>query len=452
MGIKSFIRKLLPRPLLKAYHFVMSWAAALVYGLPARRLVVIGVTGTKGKSTVSNMIWYVLQTLGYQTGLVSTAQMAIGNNTWPNDLKMTMPGRLKLQQLLRQMVKQGCRYLVMETSSEGLAQFRQAGLPYVVGVFTNLTAEHIEAHGSFANYKSAKGKLFAYLSKMHKEVSSPLGSVEPASVINLDDESADYFLSFKVARRYGYTFNPPSPLASADRSNKNSLTTYIESAYIKEISLDKLKLNINSVVYEFKIGGQFNAYNILAAALAGQALNIPLNKVLEVLTSYNGTPGRLEFINEGQNFKVVVDYAHTVESLEQIYKLLIQFGSLIAVLGSCGGGRDKARRYPLGQLAGQYAKAVFVTNEDPYDEDPLSIIKQVASGAVASGKKEGENLFIEPDRRRAINQALAVAGPNDIVVITGKGSEQWLCVSNNKKIPWDDRQVVREEIRKTRNY
>ncbi|MFZ5390910.1 MAG: Mur ligase family protein, partial [Patescibacteria group bacterium] len=315
MGIKSFIRKLLPRPLLQTYHFIMSWAVALFYGLPARRLVVIGVTGTKGKSTVSNMIWYVLQKMGYTTGLISTAQMAIGNNVWPNDLKMTMPGRLKLQQLLRQMVKQGCQYLVMETSSEGLAQFRQAGLPYSVGVFTNLTPEHIEAHGSFDNYRSAKGKLFAYLSKVKTAVKSPLGLVKPTSIVNLDDEAADYFLSFQVAQRYGYSFN----------NIMSSLTTSNQIADLKEIGLDKLKINVNSADYEFLVGGRFNAYNILAAALATQALNIPLAKALEILTLYKGTPGRLEFINAGQSFKIVVDYAHTVESLEQIYKLLSKF-------------------------------------------------------------------------------------------------------------------------------
>ncbi|MBU1038850.1 UDP-N-acetylmuramoyl-L-alanyl-D-glutamate--2,6-diaminopimelate ligase [Patescibacteria group bacterium] len=419
----------------------MSWLVALFYGLPARHLVVIGVTGTKGKSTVSNMIWYALQNMGYKTGLISTAQMAIGSTAWPNDLKMTMPGRLKLQQLLRQMVKEDCRYLVMETSSEGLAQFRQAGLPYVVGVFTNLTPEHIEAHGSFDNYKSAKGRLFAYLSKIKKPLVSPLGLVKPASVINLDDKSADYFLSFPVAERYGYSFN----------NKTSSLATNNQIAKFEEVGLDKLKINIDSIDYEFLVGGQFNAYNILAAALVGQVLNFPLPKVLNVLTTYSGTPGRLEFINEGQDFKVVVDYAHTVESLEQIYKLLGGFSELVAVLGSCGGGRDKARREPLGKLAGQYAKVVLVTNEDPYDEEPVSIMKQVAVGVLDVGKKEGVDLFIEPDRRQAIKKALQIAKAGEIVVITGKGSEQWLCVANNKKIPWDDRQVVREEIRKILN-
>lgn len=426
----------MPRSIMAIYHWFMSYGVALWYGFPARRLLVIGVTGTKGKTTVSHMIWHILQQSGLRTGLLSTALLAVGDKVWLNDLKMTMPGRLTLQRLFRRMSNEGCVYAVVETSSEGLAQSRQAGISYLAAVFTNLAPEHIEAHGSFSNYRSAKAKLFSALTS--RVCLTPLGKVKPFSLINADDEQAGYFSTRAGGRVVDY---------SVRGGHLTEPAAFWQPTDVK-ISVQKMSFKLRGLAVELPFGGEFNLYNAVAALATVQELGLPLSKAIQALASYHGTPGRLEFIELGQNFKVVVDYAHTAESLEQLYLSLKNSGPLIAVLGSCGGGRDKARRRPLGRLAGQFARLVVVTNEDPYDEDPLYIMEEVAAGAKEAGKEEGNDLVVEPDRRRAIALALSQAKSGEIVVITGKGSEQWLCVANNKKIPWDDRQVVREELGK----
>jgi len=430
MILKSAIRRLVPRSILGWYHFILSFIAAVVYGWPARRLIVVGVTGTKGKSTTGAMLWHILQSTGHKTGLISTAQLAIGDKTWLNDLKMTMPGRLTLQKLLRRMVRAGCTYLVLETSSEGLAQWRHVGIPYQVAVFTNLQPEHLESHGSYESYRQAKGRLFAAVAKRHG-----------TAVVNLDDKEAMYFLHYPVARRLGYT--------SQDKSFPN-LASVLSATEIKASAKESV-FTVNNETVHLPVGGEFNIANALATLSAATALGIDFKSAVSALGSFAGTPGRLEFINQGQPFDVVVDYAHTPESLEALYKTLgpaaaAHSGGLIAVLGSCSGGRDRAKREPLGNLAGSYAKLVIVTDEDPYDEEPLSIMQTVARGALQAKKQLGQDLFIVPDRRQAIALAISKAKPGDVVAITGKGAEQWLCQARGKKIPWDDRQVVRTEL------
>lgn len=208
MPVRSQLRRLIPKPVLERYHWVRSWSAAWWFGLPARHLVVIGVTGTKGKSTTCAMIWHVLRVAGIKTGLISTAQLAVDDKVWLNDLKMTMPGRRTQQRLLRRMVAQGCQAVVLETSSEGLAQWRHAGIPYDVAVFTNLAPEHLEAHGSYERYRAAKGRLFQSLAGRSVRTVALAGrtiTLEPTSVVNLDDAEAPFILSFPARRRFGYT-------------------------------------------------------------------------------------------------------------------------------------------------------------------------------------------------------------------------------------------------------
>ncbi len=424
MQFKRFIRTLLPAPVLSLYHWTVAWLVALFYGLPARYLKIIGITGTKGKTTTANMLWYLLQGSGHKTALVSTALMAIGEKNWLNNLKMTMPGRVHMQKFLRRAVKEGCSHVVIETSSEGLAQWRHVSLPYQVAVFTNLSPEHLEAHGSYEKYRAAKIRLFKVVAKKNG-----------LSIINLDDDSSQYFINQSGSNIWGYTF----------QNSENNKTKKIIKGSIKEISPYQAIFEVNGFEVNLSLGGEFNAYNALAAMTTALALGIGLKKSVQVLESYKGTPGRLEFIQQNP-FSIVVDYAHTPESLEAVYKTFKREGRLIAVLGSCGGGRDKAKRPILGKLAGEYADYVIVTDEDPYDEPPRSIMEAVAEGVKETEKKEGEDYWIIENRREAIHKALTLAREGDVVVITGKGAEQWMCVANNKKIPWDDRQVVREQL------
>lgn len=424
MSLKRTIRAFLPAPLLSAYHWLTSWLVALYFGLPGRKLVIIGVTGTKGKTTTASMLWYLLEKAGKKTALLTTAFFAIGEETWLNDLKMTMPGRVKLNEFLRRASRANCEYVIIETSSEGLAQWRHLGLFYKFGIFTNLTPEHLEAHGNFIKYRQAKARLFNMVSKNNG-----------VAIINLDDKEADYFIKHSGKKVCGYTFNS----STVNEASKIISAKIINSGRFNvEFTVDNIKVNI-------PVGGKMNAYNALACITAANSLGVSLTESARLLSSYPGTPGRLEFV-QSSPFAVVVDYAHTAESLEELYKTLKGSGKLIAVLGSCGGGRDKVKRVPLGRIAGKYADYVIVTNEDPYDESPRTIMETVASGVKASGKKENDSYWIIEDRRKAIIKAIALAKQNDVVAITGKGAEQWMCVSDNKKIPWDDRNIVKEEL------
>jgi UDP-N-acetylmuramoyl-L-alanyl-D-glutamate--2,6-diaminopimelate ligase len=396
--IKNLIKKFIPSFLLGWYHFLLAFLAAIIYRFPSKKLKVIGVTGTNGKTTVVNFTAKILEEAGYKIASLSSIKFKVGDKEWPNTLKMTMPGRLRIQKILRQAVNSGCQYAVLEVTSEGIKQYRHKFIDFEVAVFTNLTPEHIEAHGSFENYKKAKGKLFQATKEVH--------------AINLDDENADYFLRFPAKKKYTY-------------------------------GLNRGDINTKNAQFKLKLIGDFNAYNALAAICVGVSQGVNLETCKRAVEKLEGVPGRMELVIS-QSFKVIVDYAVTPDTLEQAYQTIKKLFSpkkLICVFGSCGGGRDKWKRPVLGEIAAQYCDEIFITDEDPYDENPTEIIEQVAKGTDGKAKKI-------LDRREAISRSLKAAEAGDIVIITGKGCEPWLCVAGGKKIPWDDRQVVMEEFNK----
>ena len=404
------MKKLIPKFVFDMYHFLLVLLGAVIYGFPSRKLIVIGVTGTNGKSTVVHLIAEILALRGAQgkVASLSSIRFKIGEKEWPNMLKMTMPGRFKLQKFLKDAVKAGCKYAVIEVTSEGIKQYRHKFIDFDGAVFTNLTKEHIEAHKGFENYKKAKGKLFKSLEKSRKK--------NKFAVLNADDENSEYFGSLFSGKKYFYGIK-----------NKQA-----------EITPEKIGLKLDNLM------GEFNAYNALAAYCAGLGLEIDKNKILEVLKSAKGIPGRLELVID-KPFKVFVDYAHTPDGLINIYKTLGR--DLICVLGSCGGGRDKWKRPEMGKIAAEYCDKIILTNEDPYDENPFSILEDIEKGfsQIQNPKSKIQKII---DRRKAINKALSSAQDNDIVIITGKGCEPWICVENGKKIAWDDRKIVREEYNK----
>jgi UDP-N-acetylmuramoyl-L-alanyl-D-glutamate--2,6-diaminopimelate ligase len=432
--MRTKIRKITPGIILKLYHYFLGWLGAIIYRFPANKLIVIGVTGTNGKSTVVNLIGEILQTAGFKIGWTSTINFKVADKVWLNDQKMTMLGRFETQKLLKQMVDQGCCYAIIETSSEGLKQHRHLGINYDLVVFTNLTPEHLESHGSFENYKKAKGKLFKHLTnRSHKLIDSK--RINKITVINRDDKYSDYFLQFKADQKLTYSLNQLSDF----KADEIQLTA--------TGSLFK----INNSLYKINLLGKVNIYNSLAAIAVARTQNIDEAIIKRALLEYHVLPGRFEFIDEGQNFKVMVDYAPEPESMKHLYETLklFKFNRIIHILGSCGGGRDKARRPILGAIAAKNADIVIVTNEDPYDDDPIKIIDDVAEGAIKAGKVLNQNLFKVSDRREAIKHALMVlAQENDLILVTGKGSEQYMCVANGNKIPWDDRSVIRERLKK----
>ncbi|NBS41613.1 UDP-N-acetylmuramoyl-L-alanyl-D-glutamate--2,6-diaminopimelate ligase [bacterium] len=418
----------------RPYHYLMACLAPILYGHPSEKMVVIGVTGTNGKSTTVEYIGRILEHAGHRVGWTSTASFKVGEREWANDKKMTMLGRFQTQRLLRDMVKARCEYAIVETSSQGIEQFRHVGINYDVAAFTNLTPEHIESHGGFENYKKAKGKLFTHLANGSKK-----NGREKVAVVNLDDEHAGYFLSFGAAKNYGFglsspTSVPPVPFVSIVAANLS-------------LSATGSTFDIQDSAFRLPPIGRFNVYNCLAAISVCRAVGLSWKEIQDGVARLAGVPGRLESIDESQPFSVIVDYAPEPYALTALYEALalIEHGRVIHVLGSTGGGRDVARRRILGELAAERDDVVIVSNEDPYDDDPMEIIRQVADGARAK-KTEGENLFLILDRQEAIRRAISMARPGDLVLLTGKGCEPVMAVAHGKKIPWDDRAAARRSL------
>ena len=422
--IKDIVKKFIPDFLIDRYHLFLSAIGAFLYGFPSKGMIIIGVTGTNGKTTVIDLTVRILEEAGYKVASLSSIEFKIHEKTWQNTLKMTMPGRLKLQKFLSQALNADCQYVVLEVTSEGIKQCRHRFVDFNVAVFTNLTPEHIESHGSFEKYKKAKGKLFKICSKLH--------------IINLDDKNAGSFLEFPADKKYGYSLNDGRWIAP--NLEKVEARNY-------QLLSNGSKFFIGDTEFRLNLLGKFNIYNALAAICIALSQGVALGSCKKALEKAEGCAGRIEEVI-AKPFKVFVDYAFTPAALEQVYETihnpLFQISpnsKLICVLGSCGGGRDKWKRPVLGEIAGKYCDEIIITNEDPYDEDPAEIIKQVAEGAGAKAKKIS-------DRRQAIKKALSLAKAGDVVMITGTGCEPWMCVANGKKIPWDDRRVVREEFKK----
>ena len=430
--IKDLLKKIIPQPFLLFYHRALAYLAAFVYGWPSKKMIVIGVTGTSGKSTAVNLIGQILEQAGFKVGLTTTFNFKIAGKETINKRKMTMLGRFSLQKLLKQMLKAGCQYTIIDTTSEGIRQYRHLGINYDVGVFTNLAPEHIESHGSFEKYRHTKERLFQHLSKCkRKRINKKM--IDKISIINLDDPNKEHFLKFKTDQQYGYTCQVKSFKDVKVVKAENIRTT----AHGSEFMIKGLNFKINLL-------GEFNVINALSAICLGISQGIDLNVCQKALASIKQMPGRMEIVTR-QPFTVIVDDAHTPDSLEKVYQTLKNLKNqprLICVLGSAGGGRDKWKRPILGQIAEKYGDEIIITNEDPYDEDPEQIISQIISGI--KNKKAIKIL----DRGQAIEKALALAQPGDIVIITGKGSEPWIMGPKNKKIAWDDRAIVKQILNK----
>lgn len=464
---KKFIPKKIFRACQPAYHFIFGYLAALYYRFPSRQLLVVGVTGTTGKTTTVYFLAKLLSASGYPAGYTSTAQFDDGAHEWLNDRKMTMPGRFFLQRTLRRMIKNGCRAVVIETTSQGIEQFRHRFINYDLLIFTNLYPEHIEAHGNFENYKRAKGKLFAhlrrcpvkYFDEKKKVVLHPSGlkktelnRVKKTIIVNGDSEYASYFLSFWSERKIVYTLNN-----RFDREQLANVSGANPEPTPEIIFYEPLASGVSGSDFLFSgkschlpVLGSYNVFNAVSALATIFSLDIELNRGIEALQEIKFLAGKLEKIDCGQPFSVLVDYAFEPKALEALYENLdfLPHHRLIHILGSAGGGRDRARRPILGRMAGEKADIVIITNEDPYDEEPQLIIDQVAAGAEGAGKIIDRDLYKVLDRREALRLAFQIARPEDLVLITGKGAEQYICGSNGQKIPWDDRRIAREELKK----
>lgn len=385
--MKKLLKRILPRPLFTLYYEFWALLGALIYRFPSRHIRVIGVTGTNGKTSTVHLATYVLEEGGHKVASISSVRFKIGDKEWKNTLKMTMPGRMAIQRFLRQAVDAGCDVMILEVTSEGIAQRRHKYITYEAAVFTNLTPEHIESHGSFELYKKAKGELFAACGNIH--------------IINISDKHADYFLQFPAKKIMRYE-------------------------------------------------GLFMEGNRAAARAIAFAWGMSETDIEKALTNAPQTPGRMEVVARNP-FTVIVDYAHTPDALKKTYQAISKTYNLkttnhklICVLGSAGGGRDRWKRPEVGKIAAEYCDEIILTNEDPYDEDPVSILHEVESGIKTYNLKP-INYKLILDRRKAIRAALQAATAGDVVIITGKGSEP-LMMTKEGPVRWDDRDIVREEL------
>jgi UDP-N-acetylmuramoyl-L-alanyl-D-glutamate--2,6-diaminopimelate ligase len=410
--IKNFIPKKIFKAAQPVYHFLLSFLGALVYLFPSRHIKVIGVTGTKGKTTTIELINTILEEAGYKTALAGTLRIKIGDKSERNLYKMTMPGRFFTQKFLKKAVRADCNYAIIEITSEGVKQFRHKFLNLDGLVFTNISPEHIESHGSYEKYLEAKLKIAKALEKSNKK--------DKVIVVNSDDKEAVKFLSIKIPRKISYSLSCAKPF---------NLTKHSSRIMFEEENVS------------LKLPGEFNIYNALAAATFAKTQGVGIATIKKALEKFSGVRGRMERIEEGQDFTVVVDYAHTKDSLEKAYGAYPNTRK-ICVLGSTGGGRDKWKRKEMGSVADKYCEYIILTNEDPYDEDPHKIVEDVTQGIKNTEKKT------IMDRREAIREALKQAHKDDIVFITGKGTDPYIMGQNGNKTPWDDATVTREELRK----
>ncbi|MFC1632528.1 Mur ligase family protein [Patescibacteria group bacterium] len=430
----------------------MARLAVFVYGRPSRKLIVIGVTGTDGKTSTIHMLAHILETAGYPVGYITTAAFKIGETETLNATKQTMPGRFKMQRMLKTMVENKIQYAIIESTSQGMAQSRHLGIDYNTVLFTNLGTDHIEAHGSKIKYRKAKELLFKAL-----ERSQVWSGLAQTAVVNLDDPESQHFLKYEAEEKYGYGLKAESwgPEVKKSVNHRVSVSNIEQHNVFGErgnqeiqftLEFDGEKRQVNAPLV-----GEFNILNALGAASVALALKINQNAIIKALETLPQIPGRLERIKAGQDFYVFVDYAHAPEALIEIYASLraamLPEQKLIAVLGSQGGGRSVSKRSVMGKIAGEKADIVIVTNEDPYDEDPQKIIDDVAEGALAEDKKLDENIFKIEDRRGALEKAMALASPRDVVIVTGKGSETTMAVAKGKFIKWSDKAEIEKMLK-----
>ncbi|MFA6608631.1 MAG: UDP-N-acetylmuramyl-tripeptide synthetase [Candidatus Paceibacterota bacterium] len=410
--IEHLIPKKIYRFFQPAYHYLLAITGTVIYRRPSRHIYVIGITGTKGKSSTTEFVNAVLESAGKKTAILSTIRFKVGGTSRPNKFKMTMPGRFFTQKFLRDAVDAGCEYAIIEMTSEGARFFRHTGVEMDALIFTNLSPEHIESHGSFKKYKEAKLRLIKQLAKSKKPIR--------LSIANIDNEHAPSFLIYPIEKNIGYSLKEVELISETSSSSV--------------ISFHGTKITI-------PLPGKFNISNAVAALTLAKELGINPEEAKKGIESLRLIRGRVEKVEAGQDFSVIVDYAHTDDSLHQLYETFPS-SRKIAVLGGTGGGRDSWKRPVLGKIADEYCDEIIITNEDPYDEDPLKIINEVAAGVTHHTPK------IIIDRREAIAYAISIAHTGDTVLITGKGTDPYIMGPNGTKLPWDDATVAREELEK----
>ncbi len=393
--------------------------SAAWYGHPSRELTVVGVTGTNGKGTTAYLLEAALTRAGHRTAVIGTLGVKVGARTTP--LSRTTPEAPELQGLLRRLADQGVRVVVMEVASHGLVLHRVTATRFVGAVFTNLTQDHLDFHGTLDAYREAKARLFAL--------------VEPTgfSVVNADDPAGEAMARASRAPVTTYGLSAGADVRAAD----------------VRVGLDGVRFvaltSTTRCAVRLRLRGRFNVSNALAALAAARALGVSLDAAADALADVGGVPGRFEAVEEGQPFGVIVDYAHTPDGLRRALEAArdLAAGRVVVVFG-CGGDRDRSKRPVMGRIACELADRVIVTSDNPRSEEPMAIIREILAGLPEGGARD--RVEVDPDRRAAIHRAVALARPGDVVLIAGKGHEPYQEIAGVRH-PFDDRQVAREALR-----
>lgn len=415
------------------YHYLLAVSGNIFYRFPGRKLICIGVTGTNGKSTTVELVNSILKTAGKKTGMLSTIAIEVAEKRTENVTSRTTLGRWQTPRMLRQMVKAGCEYAVVEVASEGIVQFRTWGIPFDVAVFTNLSPEHLNTHGTMRNYRNAKGTLFANLSMGAKKKKVCGKRIKPKkiSIVNADDKEAGYFSAFPADESYLYGIKRGDIRATQTKLS-NGLEFTVEAVGKRYPVKSKL------------LGG-VNVYNILAAWCVGFSQNISPKKIAEGIFAVKQIEGRMEKVGERNGVQYFLDYAMTPDSYEILISELkkIASGRVILVFGAAG-DRDRRKRPQIGAVAAKRADFSILTDDEPYSEDPKEIVREIEAGFRETGKN---NYKIVRDRKKAFVEAVRMAKSGDVVVGIGMGHEKFRNIGGNKKIPWDEAGIIKNLLK-----
>ncbi len=409
----------------------LAYLAAAWHGFPARRLTVIGVTGTDGKTTTCNLLHSILTAAGRRAGLITTVNALIGDRVFDTGLHTTTPDAPDVQRYLAEMVKAGMELAVLEATSHGLEQHRVAACDFDVAVVTNVTHEHLDIHGSLEAYRQAKATLFRHLMAGYRKPGIP-----KVAVLNADDDSYRYLRPIPADRHLTYSIGGKADVVATDLWRSPSGSRFVVRAPGGEIELHTALV------------GDYNLSNILAATTAALALGVPATAIRQGVWAVQGVVGRMERVDEGQDFTAIVDFAHTPNALQRALETArtLTQGRVIAVFG-CAGERDVAKRAWMGEIGARLADVTVLTAEDPRRESLAAILEEMARGAAGAGAVEGESYFCVPDRAEAIQFAVDLARPGDLVICCGKGHEQSMCYGT-VETPWSEHQALREALRR----
>lgn len=415
--MKKILLRFVPQFLKNQYHLLQAVSACVYYGFPGKKMCVIGITGTNGKTTTTQCIARILEHAGKKIALASTINFQIGEKKWINTSKYTTESAWKIQKFLKEAEQAGCEYAVIETSSHALDQYRVWGIPYTIAVMTNVTREHLDYHKTMSAYRKAKKQLFLLAKK---------------AVVNLDMDEPEYFSTRDPKQTFFYS--------TKDR-NAHLFAEHIE------LDFDSTDFIVDDVHFHLHLPGLFNIENALASLGVARLLDIDFSLAQEALAHIEVIPGRMESVANMIGADIIIDYAVTPDSFEKLYEsvlpLKIPGTKIIHVFGACG-DRDRGKRPIMGEIATSHADIIILTNEDPFFEDPEQILDDIEKGIT---KKKDKNYFRIFDRREAIRKALSLAEIGDIILITGKGAEETMALGE-KRVPWNERRVIEEELRK----